>query len=413
MLTGITALELIPDALGRLDLVDHIRKLFKNAMALRASIAFWTLSPEQLNSISRGNGIRVLCERDSFLCVDIQNPTNIDHLANLVRLGIKVFLNIRKLPKAVEPLKISTSPGLLHTKFLLADIEDNQAALWIGSHNWTVPALIGPNTELSISLKLANRAPLYLEARYRLEDIRDNYCQPFDLNRIDYYKALQKLYERDTKSKNVVELEGYNVDDLAGQVICVFGTEIDDFSAVSSVNKKIFLSVYDSEGSEKYLYQAKVLQTGLLAAANPMADGLALSERRYAFTVGRSFPDLKPAEIPGPVVLDNAQFFANFEVLDFITSQYKLYDSAQGSKKPSRWTGSQWDPALERMNPEFVDIFYKKKVQLNNFIEVPSDDDRAVKNYKDEMLIEYSEIPIEQKRIFQDYRLISKRIIEY
>jgi len=269
MLTGITALELLPAATGRLDLVDQISKLFRDTQTLRASIAFWTLSPEQLNSITRGNGIRVLSSRGSYLCVDIQNPTNIDHLANIVRLGIKVFLNIRKLPKAVEPLRISTSPGLLHTKVLLADMENDQAELWIGSHNWTVPALIGPNTELSISLKLSKRAPLYLESRYRIDDIRDNYCQPFDLNRIDYYKALQKLYERDTKSKNVVELEGSNVDDLAGHVICVFGTEVDDFSAVSSVNKKLFLSVYDAGGRGKYLYQGKVLQTGLLAAANP------------------------------------------------------------------------------------------------------------------------------------------------
>ena len=385
MLTGITALELLPSATGRLDIADQISRLFRSAKTVRASIAFWTLSPEQLNSITRGNGIRVLTEKESYLCIDIQNPTNIDHLANLVGLGVKIFLNIRKLPKSVEPLRISTSPGLLHTKTLLADMENDQAELWIGSHNWTVPALIGPNTELSISLKLSNRAPIYLESRYRLEDIRDNYCQPFDLSRIDYYKALQKLYERDTKSKNVVELEGHNVDDLAGQVICVFGTEVDDFSAVSSVNKEIFLSVYDSEGRAKYLYRAKVLQTGVLAAANPMAEGLALSERRYAFSVGRSFPYLKPAETPDAHVLTHAYFFVNFEIRDLLTSDYNLYDSSQSLQKGLRWARSQWDPALKRMNPEFLDVFYKNKIQSRDFIEVPFDDDRAVRHYQDEI----------------------------
>jgi len=153
MLTGITALELLPPATGSLDLVNQISKLFGRAKTVRASIAFWTLSSDQLKSITRGNGIRVLRAKESFLCVDLQYPTNIDHLASLVKLGIRVFLNIRKLPKAVDPMKISTSPGLLHTKILLADMEDDQAELWIGSHNWTVPALIGPNTELSISLK--------------------------------------------------------------------------------------------------------------------------------------------------------------------------------------------------------------------------------------------------------------------
>ena len=131
MLTGITALELLPHATGSLDLVDQVSKLFREAKSLRASIAFWTLSPDQLNSITRGNSIRVLSEKESFLCVDIQNPTNLEHLANLASIGIKVFLNIRKLPKALEPLKISTSPGLLHTNVILADLANEQAELWI------------------------------------------------------------------------------------------------------------------------------------------------------------------------------------------------------------------------------------------------------------------------------------------
>jgi hypothetical protein len=44
---------------------------------------------------------------------------------------------------------------------------------------------------------------------------------------------------------------------------------------------------------------------------------------------------------------------------------------------------------------------------------VPSDDERAVKDYQDQAFIEYSEMPIEQKRIIQDYRLITRRVIEY
>lgn len=413
MLTGVTALELLPNTMGRLDLVDQISNIFRNAKSIKASIAYWTLPLNKFNSITGDAGIRVLSEKGSYLCVDIQRPTNIDYLADLVKLGIKVFLNIRKLPKAVDPKKISSSPGLLHTKFLLANTEDNRAELWIGSHNWTVPALIGPNTELSISIRLTAGAPLYLEAKHKIEDIRDNYCQPFDLTRISYYKTLQTAYEKDTAIKYVVELEGDDVRNLYGQLICVFGTESDDFDAVSSVNKRIFFSVYDSGGMEKYLYSAKVLQTGLLASANPVAGGLALSKRRYAYTVGRSFPYLKPADIPASDVLDNAHFFANFEILEFLTSNYKLYDSFHVSKKTSRWAKSEMDPALDKMRPEFIDLFYDSKIQFHDFIEVPSDDERAIKHTKEEGVVEYSDIPVAEKRAVRDYRLISKRIIEY
>ena len=413
MLTGINDLELLPNPTGSIDLTDQIRLLFGKAETIRSSIAFWTLSMDQLNTITGGNGARVFSARDSYLCVDIQNPTNIENLASMVKYGIKVFLNLRKLPKALDPYKISTSPGLLHTKVLLAEMEEDRAELWIGSHNWTVPALIGPNTELSISLKLTKRAPLFLDIKHRLEDIRDNYCQPFDLKRVEYYKALQKLYQRDTQSKNVVELEGDYVNHLSGQVICVFGTESDDFKSVSTVNKGLFLSIYDSKGRGKYLYHAKILQTGWLSAENPKAKGLSLSERRYAYTVGRSFPYLKHAMIPGPDVLKNALFFVNIEIIKFITSDFNLYDSPQVNEKISRWAKSESDPATERMNTEFIDVFYKKKNLLHSFIEVPSDDERAVKYYQGNNLIEYSEIPIQQKRIVRDYRLIRKRIIEY
>ncbi len=51
MLTGITNLELLHASPGKLDMVEQITKLFKNTKTLRASIAFWTLSPEKLNFV--------------------------------------------------------------------------------------------------------------------------------------------------------------------------------------------------------------------------------------------------------------------------------------------------------------------------------------------------------------------------
>lgn len=414
MLTGIADLELLPAFSGRMDIRDQISALFGEAKTVRASIAFWTLSPDQLNTMTKGNGIGVLRKKESFLCVDIQYPTNIDRLAKLVSLGIEIFLNIRKLPKALDRLRISTSPGLLHTKVLLADMANDQAQFWIGSHNWTVPALIGPNTEMSVAFKLSNRAPLYQEAKFRIEDIRDNYCQPFDPNKVDYYKALQRSL-RDTSSKNVVEIEGDNVSDLAGDVICVFGVELDDFEKLSSAGKKVSLSVYDSGGKGKYLYQGRILQTGLLKSANRRADGLALSARRFAYTARRSFPHLGPAAVPGQDVLDKAQFFVNFEVLAFDTSEYRLYDPPPPSRRTSRWARSGSDPAFERMDSDLIDAFYERREPIQGLIEIPSDDERAVtsESFRDEMLVEYSDMPLEQRRDGGNYRLISKKIIEY
>ena len=74
---------------------------------------------------------------------------------------------------------------------------------------------------------------------------------------------------------------------------------------------------------------------------------------------------------------------------------------------------AKWDPALERMNPDVVGQFYKSNIHYQGLIEVPRDSEKALKGNDETQLFEYSEMPIDQKRIAQDYRLISKRVIEY
>ena len=416
MLTGLEKLNLLPSPIEPIHLKDQIARLFSSSISLKASIAFWTLSFEDLNDLTGFMAERVLCNSESFLCADIQRPTNIDHLAAMVRRGVKIYLNIRKLPKHIDPHRISSSPGLLHTKILLADKPNERSEFWVGSHNWTIPALIGPNTELSLSIELVNRAPLYLAARQVLEDIRDNLCRAFDLEMVDYYKRLQQEIERSTPTNNVIELEGESVDRLGGEVICIFGTENDDFDAVSTVRKKVFLSVYDSTTREKYLYSAKIVQTGLLRSASPNAGGLSMSERRYAFTKKREFPYLHQPTIPGEEILNTAYFFSNIEIIGFKSNSYRLYDPSEIKKKEPAWTDTEWDPTMERIDSQLVSRFYKGQFDLQSLISVPFDDERAAKGGAEKSLskelLEYSGIPLEAKRSARDYRLISKRVIE-
>jgi hypothetical protein len=87
-----------------------------------------------------------------------------------------------------------------------------------------------------------------------LENIRHKYFRAFDLNKIDYYKRLQQILEKGAKTEYIVELEGNEVDNLGGEVICVFGTENDDLDALAFVGRKVYVSIYDSKTEDKYLY---------------------------------------------------------------------------------------------------------------------------------------------------------------
>ena len=408
MLTGVNDIELLPQ-LGTIDICNRLNKLFLEARSFRASIAFWAITPELLNQITNYNAYRVLSADNSFLCVDIQRPTNIDSLADLVSKGVKVFLNIRKLSTQIS--KISTSPGLLHTKMILADMPDNKSEFWIGSHNWTAFALMGPNTEASLIVHMSNSAHLYSMSQHFLENIRHKYCRAFDLSKISYYKRLQQILEKGAKTEFVVELEGNEVDNLGGEVICVFGTENDDLDALALVGRKVYVSIYDSITEDKYLYSAEILHSGVLSGSNPAAGGIRISKRRFAFTEGRQFPFLEMAREPDSNILDKSFYFANIQIYNIISNDYSIYESVSPAKSKI-WTKAGWDPTDELINKQVLMSIFKGKKGYESFIEVPIDDEQA--QYRDSITpsFQYSEKSLIEKKTARDYRLICKKVVQ-
>jgi hypothetical protein len=411
MLIGVDGIELLPPVTELIDLSDRITELFSKAKTVRAAIAFWTIPPDVLEEITGNRGTSILSAPGSFLCVDIQRPTNIDALAGLVKKGAAVYLNIRRLDNVPGRMLTSETQALLHTKIILVDKPENHAEFWIGSHNWTAPALFGPNTEASISLNMSSRAPLYLAAAHILTEIRDKYCRPFDIARVDYYKRLQQLFERGKVLRTIIELEGDDVADLGNQIICIFGTERQDFEAVSRVGSEVFLAIYDSTSRRKYLYLGEIFQTGLLAGANLEFRGTRFTQRRYAFTERKTFPCLKKAEEPNRDVLDRAYFFANIAITKFLTTSYSMRDPDEKGRA-NLWVESQSDPVTERMSLRFSQL-YKQKRGLSSIISVPYDDVRAKSGIVAQEAMDYSEVPLEEKRTLADYRLIRKRVLEY
>lgn len=406
MITGVNNIELIPQFDSSVRISDRITKLFKEAKSARAAIAFWTLSAKRFIDIAGFNAYQVLKDSNSFLCVDIQFPTNIDHLADLVQKGVSVYLNIRRLTNEFK--KLSSSIGLLHTKILLADKKNDEAEFWIGSHNWTEFALLGPNIEASLILHLYNRAPLYKNAEAMLEDIRDNYCRKFELDKVDHYKELQKKLSHLEWGQNVIELEGNDVDNLQGEVICIFGTESRDFEAVSTVGKGIHVSIHDSHYENvKYLYEAEILQTGRLKSYDSAAGGIEMTENyRYAFTERRQFPFLKVEQAIQNEVYEKAVFFAKLKLEKLKTDRYSLLD-LPSIKKPL-WVEAEYDPVEERIKKEELPFGKEAK----SMILVPYDDERAVK-LDLEKLYDFKELSLPEKRKSQEYHLISKRVIKY
>jgi hypothetical protein len=409
MLSGVEDIELLP-YIGKMDISDRISQLFSMASSIRASIAFWAISPEALNDVTNGQAYRILSSENSFLCVDIQRPTNIDYLADLARNGVKVYLNIRKLPKSLSHM--STSLGLLHTKILLADKPNSMSEFWIGSHNWTCFAIMGPNTEASLIIHMDKGAHLYSISQMFLEYICHRYCRPFEINKIDYYKTIQQALDKAPQTYNVVELEGNDVNELNGSVICVFGTEKEDLNSQIRAGNSVYVSIHDSKTENKYLYKAEILHAGVLSASNPAAGGISLTKRRYAYTEGRRFPVLETAAEPSQTVFDKSYYFMNMQIHRRIDRAYSIYD------KPSRFNRKLWskafkDPADQLIDRQRLMRYVGVKKILQSLIEVPIDDENAQDRQSDLSFLNYVEKPLIEKRAARDYRLISKKVIDF
>ena len=346
---GIESLCIIPPQKNWINLNSQIQTFFSESECVRAAIAFWSISESDLQLLTGHRGVQVLKNEDSFLCVDIQKPTNIDHLASLVQKGVKVFLNIRRLPGPLA--KYSTSSGLLHTKMLLSNRSNEQADFWIGSHNWTRPALVGPNKEGSMALRLDRDGALYTEVMSFLEDIRANYCRPFDSGKVDFYKLLQeKMSQRvPGESIDVIKMEGEGVDQLQGEVIGVFGRNAKDYRDIRMVDRQVMLLITDSKSGKEYRYSATIVQSGRLDSSNPTIQGVSFTKRRLAIVDGR-LPVLEFEQHPDSTLLSKVKFFATIRIDAPELKDIHLLDTSE-SKVPT-WIPEFYDPAIEKMSPE-------------------------------------------------------------
>ncbi|MEW4569497.1 hypothetical protein AB1L88_16655 [Tautonia sp. JC769] len=390
-------IELVPQLL-KADVTERLSRSIGRCSSLRAAIAFWTIDLALLDQrLTQG------LKDPGFLCVDINSPTDLDRLDQLAGNGASVFLHLKSPNNQMEdtPAGNSSMPKhLMHAKFLLFDFPDESAEIWVGSHNWTRRSLLGPNVELSMILSVRRGTKLYGEAEDNLAMIQ-SFCVPFDRDDLDYYKFLQRSERAETVP--VIELEGNHVDSLAETSIELFGTDRKDLSELDSTGRKVIVSITESLSNPEvtYLYVGQIIQSGLLVRANPLADGIQFSDRRYAFRRGRRYPELVQSSCPDQI-LSQAVYFVTIEIESNITSRADVVDLPDPTR---RWKQSPDDPLLRRMEAKVREQTADRKV----VVRVPANG-VSRKDMREETN-EPFRLSIEEKRASTDAKLVAKRIL--
>lgn len=379
-------IELIP-GLNNPNLKLKLEELFINCKSFRGCVAFWTI---KLDFFSFNAFAKALKKPNSFFCADIQLPTNIKNILEYSRFGVdEIYLHRFRQP----PSEYTSNTNLLHSKILLFQLNDTDAEIWIGSHNFTGYAIEGLNLEASISIKCKTSDKIYQEVSEYLEYIKRDFCFKFDPYEVDKYEKLQTRHAEKTdyeiELKKVVSLVGSNMNTLVKEeVVQLLSLNHNEFSKFKTINEEIYLHTLDIDTQEDFLYKCRIEQSGKLDKAVDKLELDFTKPRRFAYIGLGTLSLLKKETKIDKKILAVAKYFVNIRVI-YKIEKFQIFEKPEGDEF-SFWQLETLNPYIKRLDNynkhreykiqeailnddmkmikvQLISDWWHFKVQLNNF----------------------------------------------
>ncbi len=311
---------LIP-ALGNPDLKLKLEKLLLECIEFRGCTAFWTIPTYYFYNVKEKSDshalIKAIQKPNSFFCADIHLPTNIDNIFGYTKLGVtEIYLH-----KYRQGKDHTLNTNLLHSKVLLFDLDNENAEIWIGSHNFTDYAISGKNLEASVAIQCEKTDDIYKDTNAYLEKIKKDFCLIFDPTKVEFYKQLQYIkatqITENIALKDVVTLVGYKMHNLdKEQIIQLLSLSDKDYSKYKVIGDEIHLHAYDIETKKEHLYKCKIEQSGKF---DDEIDKLKLdftNPRRFAYTGITTLALLKEEKKIEKADTEVASYFVNLQIIE-------------------------------------------------------------------------------------------------
>lgn len=295
----------LPDDYNTRDVSGKLIDLAHNCTRLRSVVPYHTLAPQRIG----GAFADLWFKKGSFHCVDISNPTDLEVILEMVNGGADVYIMLRKKEGSIEGFH-----GLLHPKVYLFDYPDGAQRVMIGSHNFTYNGINGTNVEASLVLDLVAGDAMSRQIEGFLEAIKAD-CEKFDPKRIEEYRRLQK--DRSEYTKAVVTLQTGKSKDFEGETITIFGKRVDEYEELKGVGSNVIVRILrDGRQDKQDSYEATILDSGYLQAANQSAGGLSYSARYHAFWLGARAPDIEDKSKPDMEKVAKCSFFVTLQLTE-------------------------------------------------------------------------------------------------
>lgn len=278
---------------------SQLQKSINNCISVKGAIAYWTIDIEYFDGLADK-----LSHEESFICVDIHQPTNIKYLAEFAEKSSNIYLFPYRVETGRHPL--------MHTKLLLFYLPGDEVEIWIGSQNFTDSAIAGFNFESTIIITTSKNSILHEEILSYIEFIKKS-CEDigkmypeigeqFNPKFVDFYEKLQQSFDFQEENHDVIDVLCEDI-----KVIQSIAEDKEKFVLIASFDEKdikisikneLLIRVLDKEG-QKVCYRAKVYSIGIIKPINKESDK---SKAENSFVTTYLSSDKKPFEIESYIV---------------------------------------------------------------------------------------------------------------
>lgn len=353
-------IELLPTS-SNSDVKSRIEGLLLNCKSFKSCVSFWTLKVDYFKFDALSEALK---KTDSFICVDLEKPTNIDNIFEFNNNGVsEIYLHRFRISSTLTNLD---NIHLLHSKVYLFEMEDNKVEIWIGSHNLTQFALSGLNLESSISVECNKSDKFYKDVLNYLNDVKQNFCFKFDRNYIDVYRKLQsRTAEKATNGieiHKVVSLVGFDMNSLKEEkIIQLLSFNVRDFKNFKN-NDEIFLHCFDINRSEEYLYKCSIRQIGILDEDIEKLKLEFINKLRFSYLGTGLLSILHPESKIDDSLLKRIKTFIKLEV-EYKIPNFHVFEKPK--KEFSFWTKDSHEYLSRRYNFSSVKEINILKATMN------------------------------------------------
>jgi hypothetical protein len=272
------------------DYLKRLLDILRVTKSIKGVTAYWTLEFDVNNKNQFGKYCtqfyNLLRNPNSYMCVDLHQPTNIVQITKAVNNHANFFMFILE---GKGDIYKEIYNRLLHSKLIVFEGEEFDYVL-VGSHNQTGPATKGMNEEFSLLLKIDPQSVTKRNIISYLEFIR-SLCVKLPSGRIERWmlELVQKKGKMDgIQNMNYIECTVLNESTFhsikIGTLIHLISFSKIDPSQLSKINDNFCLSIQTKDGkSRKYLLVKVDKSSNVDERIKKYSTGQSFDNRHYLY----------------------------------------------------------------------------------------------------------------------------------